>query len=145
MTQGLSVAQITRRRTAGEHDKLRRLLAQVEAAFGRPEPRAASGPDVVAAGLDTLRGPLCAHFEEEERNGLFERIPVFGPQGPPEQARLRIEHQELIRDLDSLRSVSALERRGPQWLRDVRRFMEQLAGHESRETALVDDETSAED
>ena len=35
MTQGLSVAQAVRRTVGAEHDKLRRLLAQVEAAFGR--------------------------------------------------------------------------------------------------------------
>jgi hypothetical protein len=50
MTQGLSVTQAVRR-VVGEHDHLRGLLSQVEAAFGRSEPHAGSGPDVVAARL----------------------------------------------------------------------------------------------
>jgi len=47
-----------------EHMNLSRLVRQVEAAFppdGRPH--AGSGPDVVAARLDALCGPLRAHFE----------------------------------------------------------------------------------
>jgi hemerythrin-like domain-containing protein len=137
MTQGLSVAQVARR-AAVEHDKLRHLLAQVEAAFGRSEPRAGSGPDVVAARLDSLRGPLRAHFEDEERNGFLERLQEPGTEQELLTGSLRAEHQELIQDLDSLRFASPLERRGPMWLRDVRRFLDALAGHESREAALLD-------
>ncbi len=136
MTQGLSVTQAVRR-VVGEHDHLRRLLAQVEAAFGRAEPHAGSGPDVVAARLDTLRGPLRAHFDESERAGVFERIQECTPQHARTCARLRKEHQLLIRLLDSLRTASPLERRGPIWPREVRRFVEQLVRHEARETALL--------
>jgi hemerythrin-like domain-containing protein len=138
MTQGPSVAQAVQT-TAGEHDKLRRLLAQVESAFGRSEPHASSGPDVVAARLDTLRGPLRAHFDEEERSGVFARICEAGGSRVPADTQLLAEHRDLIQRLDALRSASALERRGPMWLRDVRRFLEALAGHESRESELIDE------
>jgi hemerythrin-like domain-containing protein len=136
MTQGLSVTQAVRR-VVGEHDHLRRLLAQVEAAFGRSEPHAGSGPDVVAARLDTLRGPLAAHFDESERAGVFDRIQERAPQHAHTCARLRKEHQSLIRLLDSLRTASPLERRGPIWLREVRRFVEELVRYEARETDLL--------
>jgi hemerythrin-like domain-containing protein len=136
MTQGLSVTQVARR-VVDEHDDLRRLLAQVEAAFGRPEPHAGSGPDVVAARLDTLRGPLRAHFDETERAGVFERIQERAPQHAHTCARLRKEHQSLIHLLDALRTASPLERRGQIWPREVRRFVAELVRHEARETALL--------
>ncbi len=136
MTQGLSVTQAARR-VVGEHDRLRGLLAQVEAAFGRSEPHAGSGPDVVAARLDTLRGPLQAHFDESERAGVFDGILERAPQHARTCARLRKEHQSLIRLLDSLRTASPLERRGAIWPREVRRFVEELVRHEAHETDLL--------
>jgi len=122
---------------AEEHRRLRALLAQVEGAFGKGAPRAATGPDVVAAGLDTLRGPLGAHFEEEERAHLFEEIEERAPEQAPTCARLRGEHQGLIRRLDRLRETSPEERRGPTWAREVRAFLADLTGHEERETDLL--------
>lgn len=135
-TQGPSVTQAARK-LVGEHDHLRRLLLQIEAAFGRAEPRAGSGPDVVAARLDTLRGPLRAHFDESERAGIFERIQERAPEHAPLCARLRREHQTLIHLLDVLRAASPVERRGPVWVREVRRFIEELVGHEALETDLI--------
>ena len=120
-----------------EHRLLRSLLAQVEEAFARALPRAASGPDVVAARLDTLRGPLGAHFDEEEKAHLFEEIEELSPEQAPVCARLRGEHVGLIRRLDSLRAASPEARRGPTWGRDVRVFLEDLAHHEARETDLL--------
>lgn len=122
---------------AEEHRRLRVLLAQVEGAFGRSVPRAATGPDVVAASLDTLRGPLGAHFEEEERAHLYEEIEELAPEQAPVCARLRSEHQALIRRLDFLRTASPEARRGPTWAREVRSFLQDLAGHEDRETDLL--------
>ncbi len=135
MTQGLLVTQDVRR-VVGEHDRLRYLLAQVEAAFGRTEPRRGSGPDVVAARLDGLRGPLRAHFEEEDRAGLLERVRESAPEHAAACAQLRGEHQSLIGLLDSLRSASPLERRGAVWLREVQRFVRELVDHEAQETDL---------
>jgi hemerythrin-like domain-containing protein len=136
MTQGLSVTQAARR-AVGEHDRLRGLLAQVEAAFGRAQPHAGSGPDVVAARLDTLRGPLRAHFEESERAGVFDTIQHSSPQHAHACSLLRKEHQSLIRRLDSLRAAPPLERRGQIWPREVRHFVEELLQHEAREITLL--------
>ncbi len=142
-----SVAQ-TVRRVTGEHDHLRRLFAQVEAAFGCSEPRAGAGPDVVAARLDGLRGALHAHFEEEERAGLLNAIEERAPQHAADCAQLREEHLRLIRLLDELRAATPVERRGPVWLREVRRFLDSLSRHESQEAdllhALDGDEPTAE-
>lgn len=122
---------------AEEHRRLRDLLAQVEGAFGRSSPHAASGPDVVAARLDVLRGPLGAHFDEEERARLFEAIEERAPEQAPVCARLRDEHRGLIRRLDSLRAASPEARRGPTWAHEVRAFLADLAAHEERETDLL--------
>jgi hypothetical protein len=125
------------RDVVGEHRALRTLLAEVEEAFARPLPRKASGPDVVAARLDTLRGRLGAHFEEEEREGLFEEIEERAPDQAPACSRLRAEHEGLMRRLDALRAGSPEARRGPTWTRDVRAFLLDLSGHEERETDLL--------
>ena len=131
------VAPRAARTAAGEHRRLRELLAQVEDAFERPSPRAGIGPDVVAARLDALRGPLRAHFEEEERAGLFQEIEDCAPDQAPACSRLRAEHEGLIRRLDVLRTSSPEARRRPTWIHDVRVFLRDLAGHEERETDLL--------
>jgi hypothetical protein len=125
------------RNVVEEHRTLRLLLAEVERAFARTSPHAASGPDVVAARLDTLRGPLRAHFEEEERARLFEEIEERAPDQAPACSRLRGEHEGLIRRLDALRASSPESRRGPTWTHDVRAFLDDLSGHEERETDLL--------
>jgi hypothetical protein len=125
------------RTAANEHVNLRQLLAQVVAAFGRPSPHPASGPDVVAARLDTLRGPLRAHFDEEERSGLFERIEESAPEQSASCDRLRREHRRLLQRLDDLRSASEVERRGPAWGREVRALVEDLGRHEAHEAEVL--------
>jgi hypothetical protein len=120
-----------------EHRRLRDLLAQVEGAFGRAVPHAVTGPDVVAARLDTLRGPLGAHFEEEERARLFEEIEERAPEQAPVCARLRDEHRGLIHRLDSLRAASPEARRRPTWGHEVRALLHDLHGHEERESDLL--------
>jgi hemerythrin-like domain-containing protein len=122
---------------ADEHRRLRDLVTQVERAFGRNSPHAASGPDVVAARLDTLRGPLGAHFEEEESARLFEEIEERAPEQAPACARLRNEHKSLMRRLDLLRGVSPEARRGPTWAHEVRALLADLTRHEERETDLL--------
>ena len=120
-----------------EHRTLRSLLAQVESAFARSAPHAGSGPDVVAARLDTLRGPLGAHFDEEERARLFEEIEERAPEQAAACARLRGEHGALLCRLDLLRSASPVDRRREAWGREVRAFLADLRGHEARETDLL--------
>jgi len=136
MGQALAVPRAAHT-AAEEHRRLRALLAQVEGAFGRTAPRALTGPDVVAAGLDTLRGPLGAHFEEEERARLYEEIEELAPEQAHVCARLRGEHEGLIRRLDTLRTASPEARRGPTWAREVRALLADVAGHEERETDLL--------
>ena len=98
-----------------------------------------SGPDVVAARLDTLRGPLRAHFDEEERARLFETIEEHAPEQAPRPAPgSRSSTSALVRRLDALRAASP---RGPPradgWVGDVRRFLDDVASHEERETDLL--------
>jgi hypothetical protein len=136
MGQALIVSRAAQT-AAEEHRRLRALVALVEGAFGRPQPRALTGPDAVAAGLDTLRGPLTAHFEEEERAHLYEGIEELAPEQAPVCARLKGEHEALIRRLDTLRTASPEARRGPTWSHDVRALLDDLAVHEDRESDLL--------
>lgn len=128
---------------------LRALLDQVEAAFVRSPPRTGSGPDVVAMRLDCLRGPLQAHFDEEERAHLFETIEAHAPEHASSCTRLRDEHRTLLERLDRLRVASPVGRRGGGWATDVRRFLDDILAHEDREAELLqralDGGTPAED
>lgn len=128
---------------------LRVLLDQVEAAFVRSPPRTGSGPDVVAARLDHLRGPLQAHFDEEERAQLFETIEAHAPEHAASCAQLRGEHRTLLERLDRLRVASPVGRRGGAWATDVRRFLADVLAHEDHEADLLqralDGGTPAED
>jgi hemerythrin-like domain-containing protein len=125
------------RTAVNEHRDLNRLVSQVEAAFSRPGAHAGSGPDVVAARLDSLRGPLRAHFDDEERAGLFEQIERDAPEHASACARLRDEHQTILRRLDTLRAAAPLERRRPLWMSEVRHLLAEVHGHEDRETDLL--------
>jgi hypothetical protein len=120
-----------------DRPNLGRLLSQVLAAFGRVNPVAFSGPDVVAARLDTLSGPLRAHFDEIERSGLLERLEEQLPDRAELCSRLRREHRSLLQQLDRLRTASAIERRGGWWSAEVRALVEELTRHEAHEAGLV--------
>ena len=103
-----------------------RLLAQVAAAFGGIGPVASCGPDVVAARLDALRGPLSAHFEDVERSaslGRFVTAEADCVDG------LRSQHRSLLSRLDHLRTVPAIDRRGAWWPRAVRGLVDDLQRH----------------
>ncbi|HVO12016.1 MAG TPA: hemerythrin domain-containing protein [Vicinamibacteria bacterium] len=137
------------RAAVSEHDSLHQLLRRVVAAFGGPTSLGAGGPDVVAARLDALRGPLAAHFDEEERAGLFEEIEERAPEHASTCTSLRRAHQRLLQRLDTLRRASPLERRGPAWTREVRSLVDEIYRHEASETDLLtralDDGTAAAD
>lgn len=136
MANAPAVAAVARQAVRSQQ-ALRELLDQVEAAFVRSPPRTGSGPDVVAARLDTLRGPLQAHFDEEERARLFETIEEHAPEHAAACARLRAEHRTLLVRIDELRSASPEGRRGGVWVGEVRRLLDDLLGHESRESELL--------
>jgi hypothetical protein len=137
MTLQASPVAYAARTAVAEHKTLRGLVRQVEAAFSRAGAHASSGPDVVAARLDTLRGPLRAHFDEEERAGLFEQIEAIAPENATLCERLRGEHGTLIRRLDDLRAAPPVERRVAGWIGEVRRLLDDVHGHEARETDLL--------
>jgi len=148
VTNPPAIASIARN-AVREQVALRVLLAEVEAAFVRSPPRTGSGPDVVAARLDTLRGPLRAHFDEEERQHLFETIEAHAPEHASACARLRDEHRTLLQRLDGLRQSTPVGRRGGSWMTNVRRFLADVLNHEDREAELLqralDGGTPAED
>jgi len=125
------------RAAVSAHGSLRQLLSRVVAAFGGPTSLAAGGPDVVAARLDTLRGSLAAHFDEEERAGLFEQIEERAPEQASTCTRLRRQHQRFLQRLDLLRRATPVERRGPAWTREVRSLVDDITGHEACETDLL--------
>jgi hypothetical protein len=125
------------RTAVDEQVRLRKLLNQVEAALRPTLPRTNAGPDVVAAQLDFLRGPLCAHFDEEERAGLFEQIEQQSPEHAHACGRLRAEHDALIRRLDALRAAPPLERRRTAWGNGVRTLLDELSTHEAREAEIL--------
>ena len=120
-----------------EQIALRALLDEVEAAFVRSPPRTGCGPDVVAARLDTLRGPLRAHFDEEEKARLFETIEEAAPEHATACARLRGEHGTLLLRLDGLRVATPVSRRSGGWVAEVRRFLADVLNHEDREADLL--------
>lgn len=136
MTSPPAMAAVARR-AVSEQRALRALLDQVEAAFVRSPPRTGSGPDVVAARLDTLRGPLQAHFDEEERARLFETIEQHAPEHSSACARLREEHRSLLARLDQLRVAAPLARRGGSWMVDVQKLLADLLRHEDHEADLL--------
>jgi Hemerythrin HHE cation binding domain len=125
------------RTVAEEHRVLRGLIAEIEAVLKGKTLRRESGVDVVAVRLDTLRGPLAAHFDEEERAGLFEKIEEAAPEHAAACARLRDDHGRLLVRLDALRSMAPEGRRGAEWARGVRALLEELGDHEIRETDLL--------
>ena len=116
---------------------LRELVGRVNAGFVRHSARKGCGPDEVAASLDVLRGPLQAHFDEEERARLFESIEERAPESSGECARLRQEHRSLLSRMDVLRAVFPEERRSRSWGGDVRRLLDDLLVHEDREGELL--------
>jgi hypothetical protein len=148
VTNPPAVATVARK-AVREQRALRALFDQVEAAFVRSPPRTGSGPDVVAARLDTLRGRLAAHFDEEEQARLFETIEQHAPEHAAACARLREEHRTLLVRLDTLRVASPVARRGGSWAADVRTLLDDLLRHEDREAELLqralDGSTPAED
>jgi Hemerythrin HHE cation binding domain len=116
---------------------LRALIGQVKAGFVRHSARKGCGPDEVAASLDVLRGPLQAHFDEEERAGLFESIEERDPERSADCALLLQEHRSLLSRMDALRAVLPEERRRRSWGGDVQLLLADLLTHEDREAELL--------
>jgi hypothetical protein len=136
MTSPPAVATAARRAVRTQRAQRGR-VEQVQAAFPRSPLRRGCGPDEVAARLDTLRGPLQAHFDEEERAHLFETIEAQAPEHSADCERLRGEHHSLMLRVDVLRQASPERRRHGGWVSDVRTWLDDLSRHESREAELL--------
>jgi hypothetical protein len=134
---------------AQDHRALHAVIAEIQSALDVGRARRATGPDVVAAGLDQLRGRLGAHFDEEERAGLFQQIVDLAPDQAHACARLRGEHVSLLARLDELRATRPEARRSAAWGAGVRALLDQLNGHEALEnellTRVLDNSVQAQD
>jgi hypothetical protein len=137
------------RAVAEDHRALRAVVAGIHSALDAGRARRATGPDVVAVGLDQLRGRLGAHFDEEERGGLFQQIVELAPEQANACARLRGEHVSLLARLDELRTARPEARRSAAWGAGVRALLDELDGHEAREneilTRVLDGSVEAQD
>jgi hypothetical protein len=121
-------------KTLAEHRALHALLAEIEKETGEA---AGSAADALVSHLDSLRDRLAAHFDGEERSGLFEQIRELAPEQAHECAKLCDEHLDLLRELDDLRSVEARARKAGTWRDGVRTLLARLADHESKENELL--------
>jgi hypothetical protein len=144
-----SRARSSARVVAEDHRALRAVVVEIQAALDVGSERRATGPDVAAARRDTLRGRLNAHFDEEERAGLFQQIAELAPEQAHACARLRGEHVLLLARLDELRAARPEARRSPAWGGGVRALLDELDGHEAREneilTRVLDGSVEAQD
>jgi hypothetical protein len=142
-------ARSSARIVANDHRALHAVVAEIQAALHTGSARRATGPDVAAARLDHLRGRLRAHFDEEERAGLFEQIAELAPEQAHACARLRGEHVLLLARLDELRAAGPEARRSAAWGAGVRDLLDNLSGHEAREneilTRVLDGSVQAQD
>jgi Hemerythrin HHE cation binding domain len=134
---------------AEDHRALRAVVSEIQFALAPGRARRATGPDVVAARLDQLRGRLGAHFDEEERAGLFQQIAELAPEQAHACIRLRGEHVLLLARLDELRAARPEARRSAAWATGVRALLDTLDGHEAREneilTRVLDGSVEAQD
>ncbi len=91
--------------------------------------------------LDGLRGFFIAHFQKEERDGLFELIVARAPHLSRQASKLSHEHFELVERLDGLIRFA---RRGTGqplcwWMLGLRMqdFTKKLQLHEAEENGLL--------
>jgi hypothetical protein len=122
-------------RALAEHRALRILLDEIEEATASPAPAEAMGPLIERLGV--LRERLAAHFDGEERHGLFEQIRELAPEQLHECEKLCDEHLNLLKRVDHLRTAEPESRHTPQWLAGVRLLLSELAHHESAENELL--------
>jgi len=120
----------------GDHAVVDALVREIEGALAG-EGGLAAGLDLVAARLDQLRGRLSAHFDDEERSGLFAQVAIRLPHRRTDCERLAAEHARLLAALDRLRAVRAEARRDPAWGEGVRSFLADLGSHESLEDQVL--------
>jgi iron-sulfur cluster repair protein YtfE (RIC family) len=120
-------------KTLAEHRALRALLDEIE----RASADTAAAADEVKPRLDTLRERLAAHFEGEEKGGLFEQIMEEAPEQVHECEKLCNEHADLLKRVDQLRTADARTRADPAWGQSVRALLDALSDHEARENEIL--------
>ncbi len=120
-------------KTLAEHRALHALLDEIELASAD----ASAAVETLPARLDTLHERLAAHFDFEEKSGLFEQIQELAPEQARECAKLCDEHLHLLKKVDELRAADAAARADPGWGARVRAVLEDLARHESQENELL--------
>jgi hypothetical protein len=134
------------RQTLAEHRELHVLLDQIEQASATP---GSADPGTLVKRLDSLRERLAAHFDGEERGGLFEQIRELAPEQAHECAKLCDEHLSLLGRVDHLRTTPPEARATAAWVEGVRTLLSELAHHEASEnellTRVLDGSTEAQD
>lgn len=121
-------------KTLAEHRALHALLADIEKEAGEAGGGGAAA-ETLSSRLDRLRERLAAHFDDEEKSGLFEQIRELAPEQAHECAKLCDQHIGLLSQLDGLRGAEA--RATDNWTQGVRALLARLAEHESRENELL--------
>ena len=122
-------------KTLAEHRALHALLEEIEEASGAAGGVAAT--ETLTARLDTLRERLAAHFDGEEKSGLFEQIKELAPEQAHECAKLCDEHLSLLQRVDDLRTAGPEVQATAAWTEGVRTMLSELAHHEAVENELL--------
>jgi hypothetical protein len=122
-------------KTLAEHRELHALLDEIQQASASPT--IAEVAQSLVGRLDDLRERLAAHFDGEERSGLFEQIRELAPEQAHECAKLCDEHLSLLKRVDHLRAAETEVRQSPEWLAGVRVLLSELSRHEAAENELL--------
>jgi iron-sulfur cluster repair protein YtfE (RIC family) len=124
-------------RIAAQHGHLRDMIGQIQATLtNRPDRR-----DVIVHEIAALLKELEVHFHEEEDAGFFDQIDACAPQLTSETARLKEEHQVLLKQMRSLTALAeTCEGSDPWWERlktDFHQFSLTIMHHEAAENQLL--------
>jgi hypothetical protein len=121
--------------TLAEHRELNALLDDIQQTSARAT--TAELMDNLVGLLGDLHGRLAAHFDGEERGGLFEQIRELAPEQAHECAKLCDEHDALLKRVDHLRTAETEVRSSPEWVAGLRVLLSELAHHEAAENELL--------
>jgi len=126
-----------------QHKQLRVALDELNALLqSAPQIEATAGwLSKLAARLHDLLPVLAAHFEHEERSGLFAEIQAAWPETATTCARLLAEHKALLEGLEGVRVSTAAGPTAVQTLPELmgrgQALMRTLATHEEAENELL--------
>jgi hypothetical protein len=89
--------------------------------------------------LDAFRAQLLAHFAIEESEGYFGTLGEERPSLRPGIARLRSEHEDMLRAVSRLLALSEDPSRYPELVEELKSFIDCFNAHESAENDLMQD------